>query len=210
MKCPRCQKGNPSDAKFCLECGVPFNRLNESGSPGASYAELQRALSEALEQQTATSEILRVISDSRTDVKPVFDSILQSATRLCGGFFSALCRFDGERVMVVAEYHLTPEASTLLRAMYPAMAQRRDPVGRALLERRVVHVVDGASDPVLAATRFQQAVNYRSVVFVPMLREHVPVGVIVIGRDEVRRFSDREIELVKTFADQVVIDLARI
>jgi signal transduction histidine kinase len=205
MKCSRCQQDNPSHAKFCLECGVPFHRINETGSPEASYAALQRALSEALEQQTATSEILRVMSVSRTDVKPVFDSILQSATRLCGGFFGALYRFDGEHVTVIAENHLTREASTLLRVMYPAVARRRDPVGRALLERRVVHVVDAASDPVLAATRFQQAVNYRTVVFVPMLREHDPVGVIVIGRDEVRPFSDREIELVKTFADQAVI-----
>src|ERR1700730_2520403 len=96
MQCPRCQYANPSHAKFCMECGTPVGRLQGTGSPRAAYEDQERALSEALEQQTATSEILRVISRSQTDVQPVFDTIVRSAVRLCAGLFSALYQFDGE------------------------------------------------------------------------------------------------------------------
>src|SRR5262249_4510895 len=130
-----------------------------------------RDLTESLEQQTATSEILRVIASSPTDLQPVFDSIIRSATRLCAGIFAALYRYDGNQITVVADYAVTAQVGALLREMYPAPIRRRDPVSRTLLERRVLHVEDGAADPVLKQTRFQQALNYRSVIFVPMLRE---------------------------------------
>src|SRR5262245_61570557 len=100
MKCPRCQQDNPPQAKFCLACAAP---LRDARAPAASTGDLpteieglRRALSEASEQQTATSDILRVISSSPTDVQPVFDTIVASAVRLCDGLFSALFRFDGE------------------------------------------------------------------------------------------------------------------
>src|SRR5215475_8291573 len=106
MKCPRCQQENPSHAKFCLDCG---GTLGGAGTPAGSSADLQteneglrRALGEALEQQTATSEILRVISQSPTDVQPVFDAIVASSVRLCAAKFGVVFRFDGDTLSFVA------------------------------------------------------------------------------------------------------------
>ena len=127
MKCPRCQQDNPSHAKFCLECGVPFERPSGGAPPKASYADLRekvrhltRALSEALEQQTATSEILRVISQSPTDIQPVFDTIAANAARLCDAMWSAVVRFDGDLMHLVSLHRLhDPEGIEAVRRAFP-------------------------------------------------------------------------------------------
>jgi GAF domain-containing protein/CheY-like chemotaxis protein len=162
-------------------------------------------LAEALEQQTATSEILRVISGSPTDLQPVFDVIVSSANRLCEGRFSALFTLDGEVITVVADASLTPEASRALRSGYPTPTRREHVVGWALLERRVLHLHDAANDPEMPPTPFQQTGAYRSLLVVPMLREGLPIGAIAIGRGEVKPFTDKQIEMIQTFADQAVI-----
>src|SRR5262249_31079056 len=102
---------------------------------------------EALEQQTATSEILRVIASSPTDVQPVFDTIVSSAVRLCDGLFSALFQFDGELVHLVAQHNYTPEALEEAHRVYPARPNRGTGSGRAVLERAVVHIPDIDVDP---------------------------------------------------------------
>jgi Double zinc ribbon len=106
MDCPRCQHDNPVGQKFCGECGTSLRATSEGSRPGTSYAELQRDLSEAREQQTASAEILRVLSSSPADVQPVFDTIVNSAPRLCGAKFCILYRYDGELLHLVAHHNV--------------------------------------------------------------------------------------------------------
>ncbi len=162
-------------------------------------------VSEALEQQTATAEILRVISRSQTDVQPVFDTIVKSAVRLCGGLFSALFRFDGELIHPGAEHNFTPEALDELHRVFPARPTRALGTGRAILGRTVVLIPDVEVDPEYQHQALHRAIGWRSGLFVPMLREGAPIGVIQVSRAEPGPFSDNEIELLKTFADQAVI-----
>jgi signal transduction histidine kinase len=172
------------------------------------FTELQQKnaqISEALEQQTATSEILRVISRSQTDVQPVFDTIVRSAVRLCNGLLGALFRFDGEQIHHVAQHNNTPEALEAAHRVYPAPLSRALLPTRAILERAVVHIPDVTLDPEFQHHALSRAVGFRSGLYVPMLREGAPIGVIVVNRAEAGPFSEGEIELLKTFADQAVI-----
>ena len=172
------------------------------------FTELQQKnaqISEALEQQTATAEVLRVISRSQTDVQPVFDTIVRSAVRLCNGLLGALFRFDGEQIHHVAQHNNTPEALEAAHRVYPAPLSRALLPARAILERAVVHIPDVAFDPEFQHQALSRAVGFRSGLYVPMLREGAPIGVIVVNRAEAGPFSEGEIELLKTFADQAVI-----
>jgi GAF domain-containing protein/anti-sigma regulatory factor (Ser/Thr protein kinase) len=162
-------------------------------------------LTEALEQQTATAEILRVISRSQTDVQPVFDTIVRSAARLCDGLFSTLFQFDGELLHIIAVHNTTPEALEALHRVYPARPTRALVAARAILERTVVHISDAELELESEQRAVAHAVGWRSALIVPMLREGAPIGVVTVGRVEPGPFSDSEIELLKTFADQAVI-----
>lgn len=178
-----------------------------------SYANLEqkveertKELSETLEQQTAISEIMRRVGSSPTDVQPVFDAIVKSAARLCDGLFGQLYRFDGEIISLIAHYNLSPEGLEALQRTFPARASRVTWVGRAILDRTVIHVPDVTSDPEHQfASERARALGYRCVLAVPMLREGIPIGAIRISRGEPKPFSASQIELVKTFADQAVI-----
>jgi len=162
-------------------------------------------LTESLEQQTATAEILRVISRSQTDVQPVFDTIVRSSMRLCDGLFSALFQFDGELIHQVAHYNFTPEALEAQLRVYPTRPSRALGAARAILDRAVVHIPDFEVDREHEHKDIARAIGCRSGLFVPMLREGVPIGAIMVARVEAGPFSDSEIELLKTFADQAVI-----
>ncbi len=183
-------------------------RRRPAGS--AQSQRLRIELAEALERQTATSEILRVISRSQTDVQPVFDTIVRSAVRLCDGLFSGLIQFDGELLHHVAQHNYTPEALEEVHRIYPIRPTRALGVGRAVLERAVVHIPDVEVDPEYQHHALSRAVGWRSGLFVPMLREGAPIGVIVVTRAEPGPFSDSEIELLKTFADQAVIAIENV
>jgi GAF domain-containing protein len=173
------------------------------------FTELQeknRGLTEALEQQTATSEILSVISSSPTDVQPVFDTIARSAARLCDATVSGMARFDGNVLELAATYGYEPEALEYLQRAHPRRPGRDTGWGRAVLERRVIHVHDVTVDP-----EYQHsAIGYRTLLAVPLLREGAVLGAIAIWRRDVKPFSNQQIALVETFADQAVIAIENV
>ncbi len=166
---------------------------------------------ESLERQTGISEILRVISSSPTDVQPVYKTILENTTKLCESNIAALFLFDGSVLTAAALHGLTPEFRALLEKVRAVPSH--DTTSRlAALERRVVHVADLLSDPSFSPKprALYEKENVRTVLSVPMLREGKLVGVITTWRREVRPFSDRQVALVQTFADQAVIAIENV
>ena len=194
-------------AVIAIENARLFTELREKN---LALTEAHAHVTEALDQQTATAEILRVISRSQTDVQPVFDTIVRSAVRLCDGLFSALYQFDGELMYLVAQHNYTPEALDAAHRVFPARPTRAVFTGRAILERAVVHIPDSEVDPEHQHRALRRAIGWRSGLFVPMLREGAPIGVIEVARAEPGPFSDSEIELLKTFADQAVIAIENV
>src|SRR5262249_23342163 len=157
---------------------------------------------EALEQQTATSEILRVISSSPTDVQPVFDTIVQSAVQLSRARFGLVYRFDGTLLHLVAHHGLTPEVLGSLQQAYPMRPTRAYVSGRAILGRTVAEIPDIREDPEYQRDISVRA-DWRSLLGVPMVTaDGAPIGVIAIQRPEPGRFATTHVELLKTFADQ--------
>ena len=169
-------------------------------------AEQQRTqeLSEALEQQTATSGILNVISRSLTNAQPVFDAIVESASRLCEAVFSVVWRYDGDLLHYAASYNFTPEVHNRLLQTSPSRPDRSLAAGRAILDGTIAQVPDMLADPAYAH-EFALAGNWCASVAVPMLRDGELVGAISIYRQEVRPFTDKQIELLTNFAAQAVI-----
>jgi GAF domain-containing protein/CheY-like chemotaxis protein len=168
-----------------------------------------KEVTESLEQQTATSHVLQVISSSPTDVQPVFDMIARSARRLCNGKFSAVFRFDGELVHIVSHDGLTPDAVAVFGQTYPAPPSEGYAIGRVILTRATVHIPDIEADPEYIGSG-SRALGTRSMVVVPMLREGNPIGGIGVMRPEVGAFPENQIELLKTFADQAVIAIENV
>jgi GAF domain-containing protein len=218
MRCPRCQHENPSAQKFCGECGTP---LTDASSTERSYADpksevesLRQALAESLEQQTATAEILRVISGSPTDLAPVFESILANATRLCEANLGTLFRYDGEAFEAVAVSGAAPAWAEFLRRgrIQPGP---RTALARVLQDLLPVHIVDITSEPAyeerdplrVASVELERI---RTLLQVPLLRDGALVGVLVIYRREIRPFTDTQMRLLKTFADQAVIAIENV
>jgi GAF domain-containing protein len=183
-----------------------FTELQEKNR---ALTQAHRQVTEALEQQTATSEILRVISASPTDVQPVFDAIVQSAVRLCNGVFGMVVRYDGHIARLVAHHNLPPEGLRALQRLFPGLPASDSAPGRALLSRTVVHVHDQANSEEFTPT-VASAVGFRTNIAVPMLRDDQPIGAIAVARREVEPFSEAEIELLKIFADQAVIAIENV
>ncbi|MBI4013152.1 MAG: GAF domain-containing protein [Candidatus Rokubacteria bacterium] len=181
-----------------------------------SYANLEqkvetrtRELTEALEQQTATAEILRVISSSPTDLQPVMDAVAENAARVCGASDAVIFRIEGDLLRRVAVYGTI---GVSLEAGEGLPISRGWTTGRAVLERRAIHVRDLAaeSEDFPGAQVFQQRTGHRTTLAVPLLRESVPIGAILIRRMEVQPFTDKQIALLETFAAQAVIAIENV
>ncbi len=160
-------------------------------------------LVEALAQQAASAEILRVISTSRGDLQPVFDAILVNATKICDAKFGTLFRFDGKALQLAAQFGTPSALVEFQQKRGPFLPENGTQMHRVLRYRQVCHTTDDAARPVPGiASRLGGA---RSTIHVPMLTDDALVGVIVIYRQEVRPFTDKQIELVESFAAQAVI-----
>jgi two-component system NtrC family sensor kinase len=163
-----------------------------------------RERDESREQQTATAEILKVLSSSTFVLQTVFDTIVVNAVRLCHAHMGAVHRFDGRLIHIVAHHNFPPDAVEVLQRMYPRTPQPDQASRRAILTREVAEIEDMLADQQYTR-EVTVAGRWGSILAVPMLRDGAPIGAIVITRNEVGRFADRHIDLLKTFADQAVI-----
>jgi two-component system NtrC family sensor kinase len=177
----------------------------------SSVADLQvqldhrtRERDEAQEQQAATAEVLKVVSRSAFDLQTVFKTIIANAVRLCHAHMGAVHLFDGKLVDIVVFHNFPPEAVKVLQGMYPRPPRLDQASGRAILTGKVAEIEDMLADPQYTR-EVTVAGQWGSILAVPMLRDGTTIGAIVITRNEVGRFADRHIELLKTFADQAGI-----
>src|SRR4029453_7094389 len=163
-------------------------------------------LKESLEQQTATSEILRVIASSPTDIQPVLDVVAENAARLCDAVDGVVGRREGDELRIVAKYGAIPSPDTV-------PLTRGFPAGRAVLDRQTIHIHDILTE---IATEYpdariaQQLTGTRTNLNTPLLREGVAIGYIAVRRTEVRPFTEKQIALLKTFASQAVIAIENV
>jgi two-component system, NtrC family, sensor kinase len=205
MKCPRCQHENRATAKFCEDCAAPLMVESQGRPHASSYAEVTRALSEALEQQTATSEILRAIASSSTNVQPVLDAVAESAARLCEAPDVSIFLQEADRLRVAARHGAIPSDTAL-------PLSRDNGVGAAVLAGETIHVRDMQTE----ATRFPVSVEnakrlgFRTVLNVPLMREGIAIGAISLRRTDAELFTERQVTLLETFADQAVIAIENV
>ena len=224
MLCPRCQHENRPQAKFCEACGTPL--AARSGPPAPSYAGVTSALSEALERETATGEILQVISSSPTDIQPVLDIVAERATRLCEAVDGLVLRIEGEFMRTVAHHgsiyapagEVMPLVAPPEPLATPLTARTGTPInrdwaaGRAVVDRRTIHVDDlqaEAGEYPVGATYARQF-GHRTTLVTPLMREGIPLGALMVRRSEVRPFTDKQVKLLETFAAQAVIAIENV
>ena len=192
--------------------GVSKKRKSPRVTPLSQLKKELKRVTEQLEsrdrEQTATSEILRVIASSPTDLQAVLDVVAESAARLCDSNDATIHRFDGNLFRRVAHYGPVPVPESQLPRI-----SRGFPAGRAILDRQTIHVADILAEVETEfpeAKRLQEAEGTRTLLATPLLREGVPIGIIVIRRTEVCPFSEKQIALLKTFADQAVIAIENV
>ena len=163
-------------------------------------------LQEALEYQTASSDVLNVISRSSFDLQPVLDAVVETAVRLCKADQAFIFRRDGDIYRLAASFAFAPAYEAIVREHLDARPPNRGSItGRTAIEARVVHVHDVSTDPEFAIPGGVTVGKIRTALGVPLLRDGDPIGVITLSRQQVEPFTDRQIELIRTFADQAVI-----
>ena len=191
-----------------------FNHM--TGQLRESYAGLERKvqartveLTDALEQQTASAEVLKAISRTTFELDPVLDALIQSATRLCKSDRGFIFTREGDEYQPTASFGATPEQLEFLRGRH-LTSTSGTLVGRAAQTRQMVQIEDARNDPDYPWSESLAFLGFRTMLGVPMLREGEPIGVVAIWRDEVRPFSERDKQLVMTFADQAVIAIENV
>jgi GAF domain-containing protein len=170
---------------------------------------LLNELRESLQQQTATADVLKVISRSTFDLQAVLNTLTESATQLCAADKGAIQMRDGDVFRMDAIYGYSPEAKKHALE-HPLRPGRGSATGRVALEGRPIHIPDVLADSEYTAADYQKAFGYRTILGVPLLRDGTTIGVFTLTRDEVKPFTEKQVELVTTFADQAVIAIENV
>ena len=201
-------KGTPRKART-----APRSRDPRAADLQKQLDQRTRELAEALERQTATSEVLEVIGSSPTQVQPVFEAMVGRAAQLCQAHFSAVARFEHGLLHLVALNNLSAEERAAFHSLFPRAPARNFVMGRAFVDGKPLQFEDVLAEfdyDLRTREVLQQTLNYRTFMAVPIIKEGNPIGVIGCARREVRPFTSRQIALVKTFADQAVIAIENV
>ncbi len=169
-----------------------------------------RELSETLTYQVATNEVLQLIARSPIKIQSVFNLIARNARELCQGQFSGVFQYDGELIRLVGHHGLTPKRVEECQEVPPSVPDKESAIGRAITGRTIVHLPDVQADPDYSPDALVQTGKMRGIVAVPMLREENPIGVIVVSRSIAEPFTEKQIELLKTFANLAMLAIEEV